>query len=627
MRDYDDDDDDNTKGGGKGKGGKEASVLFSSASSKRRERLARRLMTGSLVLKKNNAEEKEDLEETRTSWNALRLRRVRVPTSALFDAAPDESFEEEEGENNICLSAADEGGLVSGCAIKIDARNGVILDVWRESDDGNDDACYGGEKEKEEDELVVDCEICLLVPCFLDAHTHLIKTHTVERCRNPTGSIPDALGCELADQPRWMDVQDERTMKTDFERRFDFAVRSALYYGAIGIRTHLDGTNNLENKILRDKVFEVFSRKRNELLETRGVYLQGVCNLFLPLWSEPGIADEFAKVAAANNDNEGGDSVLLGAYCGVVGRGETNNDQARKHFRNLFSYANKYAMNIDVHIDETNDPNCCAVLSCLEAFLNDDDGNLSAFKNIRSLSLSHVCSLSLQSKATIDRVIELAKKIDEKTSTRVSFIVNPLTNLGLQDRRGTTDGVGVLIDKNIPHTPRWRGIAPIQELESAGINVCTGTDNVRDYWNPYADYDGIATLKATFEVAQLNTVPNEGYWTKLIAANAAKAMFTKLPAPKIGLIRKGYRADFILLPQARSFYELFSRPSQHERIVFRKGRPTLDAVLPDFSELDETVAVRTDAAPFLDDDVEIKRGATSLASSFSKRSREEEAEV
>ena len=81
-------------------------------------------------------------------------------------------------------------------------------------------------------------------------------------------------------------------------------------------------------------------------------------------------------------------------------------------------------MNIDVHIDETNDPNCCAVLSCLEAFLNDDDGNLRTFKNIRSLSLSHVCSLSLQSKATIDRVIELAKKIDEKTSTRVSFIVN-----------------------------------------------------------------------------------------------------------------------------------------------------------------------------------------------------------
>ena len=211
MRDYGDDDDDTTKGGR----GKEASVLFTSLSSKRRERIASRLMMtgGSLSLKKNtiNAEEKkEDLEETRT--NVLRLRRVRVPTSALFDATNDESFGEEEEENNICLSAANEGGLVSGCAIKIDARNGVILDVWRESEDDG-----GKEKEKEKDELVVDCENCLLVPCFLDAHTHLIKTHTVERCRNPTGSIPDALGCELADQPRWMDVQDKRTMKTDFE--------------------------------------------------------------------------------------------------------------------------------------------------------------------------------------------------------------------------------------------------------------------------------------------------------------------------------------------------------------------------------------------------------------------------
>ena len=186
MRDDDDDDDDdnNTKGGGKGKGGgKENPALFYSASSKRRERLARRLMTRSLVLKKkkkNTTNNAKDLEETRTSWNVLRLRRVRVPTSALFPTA-DESFGEE-GENNLCLSAADEGGLVSGCAIKIDARNGVILDVWRESEDDG-----GKEKEEEKDELVADCENCLLVPCFLDAHTHLIKTHTVERCRNPTG--------------------------------------------------------------------------------------------------------------------------------------------------------------------------------------------------------------------------------------------------------------------------------------------------------------------------------------------------------------------------------------------------------------------------------------------------------
>ena len=103
REDYGDDDDDTTKGGR----GKEAPVFFTSLSSKRRERIASRLMTGgSLSLKKNtnNADdEKEDLEETLRT-NVLRLRRVRVPTSALFDAANNESFEEEEeGENNLLL--------------------------------------------------------------------------------------------------------------------------------------------------------------------------------------------------------------------------------------------------------------------------------------------------------------------------------------------------------------------------------------------------------------------------------------------------------------------------------------------------------------------------------------------
>ena len=108
REDYGDDDDDTTKGGR----GKESSVFFTSLSSKRRERIASRLMTGgSLSLKKNanNADEKEDLEETLRT-NVLRLRRVRVPTSALFDAANNESFEEEEeGESNIRLASANEG--------------------------------------------------------------------------------------------------------------------------------------------------------------------------------------------------------------------------------------------------------------------------------------------------------------------------------------------------------------------------------------------------------------------------------------------------------------------------------------------------------------------------------------
>ena len=32
---------------------------------------------------------------------------------------------------------------------------------------------------------------------------------------------------------------------------------SALHYGTIAMRTHLDGTNNVEDKALRDQLFEI----------------------------------------------------------------------------------------------------------------------------------------------------------------------------------------------------------------------------------------------------------------------------------------------------------------------------------------------------------------------------------
>ena len=92
----------------------------------------------------------------------------------------------------------------------------------------------------------------MLWPAFVDAHTHLCKTHAVPRCRNPSGSINDALACEVTDQPRWSspDVGAGR----DIERRMDFALRSCLHHGTRAVRTHLDGVN-AEDEALRSLVY------------------------------------------------------------------------------------------------------------------------------------------------------------------------------------------------------------------------------------------------------------------------------------------------------------------------------------------------------------------------------------
>ena len=72
----------------------------------------------------------------------------------------------------------------------------------------------------------------MLCSCFVAPHPPLVKTHTVPRNRNPTGSINDALACEMDDQPRW-------SVADDVGRRMDFALRSAWHHGVRAARTHL----------------------------------------------------------------------------------------------------------------------------------------------------------------------------------------------------------------------------------------------------------------------------------------------------------------------------------------------------------------------------------------------------
>ena len=102
--------------------------------------------------------------------------------------------------------------------------------------------------------------------------------------------------------------------------------------------------------------------------------------------------------------------------------------------------------------------------------------------------------------------------------------------------------------------------APIQELGLEGLDIVQEATTFATGGTPYADYDCLNTLKSAIELAHLNTVPNEGYWTKLVASNACRAMFPGVGASSssssstlksIGAIGPNYRANFVLFPSSR----------------------------------------------------------------------------
>lgn len=104
-----------------------------------------------------------------------------------------------------------------------------------------------------------------------------------------------------------------------------------------------DGTNSPDPK-LRDTVYSAFDAARDRWA-ARGLALQGVANLYLPLWS----ISDLAKPHAAQARQHSG--VILGAYCGNVST--TPPEEVEAHLDALFAAAAvEPALDVDLHIDE-----------------------------------------------------------------------------------------------------------------------------------------------------------------------------------------------------------------------------------------------------------------------------------
>mmetsp|Transcript_4556 Transcript_4556/g.15166 ORF Transcript_4556/g.15166 Transcript_4556/m.15166 type:complete len:530 (+) Transcript_4556:4518-6107(+) len=414
----------------------------------------------------------------------------------------------------------------------------------------------------------LDCKGAILSPCFADSHTHAIKTETVARNRNPTGSITDALLAERDDLPRWAD-------DGDIYRRARFALECAAHHGTKFLRTHLDGSVSDDPKV-REKVWHAFETLRREF---QGIIeLQGVANLYLPLYSEE---PDVAKAHCDDAKSRGGQNnvVVLGAYCGNVANEPT--DITVAHFDALFYHARRLEMDVDLHVDETDDPKCRGLVALAESL------GKARLQNgyVGRVVLGHCTALALQEDP--GPVIHALAKLEN-----VFVVANPSTNLGLQDRRGSTAPFSLDIPKDVPRTPRWRGITLIQELRAAGVAVAAASDNVRDHWHPYGDYDMLQVFASTVAVAHLDTAPAEGHWLDLVSATPARAMGLLDGQEDKGLlVAEGADADLVLFPGARRASELLARP-QTDRIVLRRGRPQFTR-LPDFADLDDLVQRKT----------------------------------
>jgi cytosine deaminase len=411
--------------------------------------------------------------------------------------------------------------LTSGLAATYDNDGFTLVDIAIADGKISSIAAHGKSKAPTE---AIDLAGRIVLPCFVDCHTHIDKGHIWPRKPNPDGTFMGALNAAGADRAaRWS--------AEDLAKRMDFSLRSAYAHGTKAVRTHLDSVAPQEE--ISWPVFETMREAWRGRIELQGACLLGIEGVRDKKWF-----DRLAKrVAAARG--------VLGVVTYMV-------PDLEELLDHVFAQAIKHGLDLDFHADETDDIAAISLKKIAEAAL------WSGFEG--KILVGHCCSLARQPD------LEVLDTLDKVAKAGLAVVSLPMCNLYLQDRRGNQT------------TPRWRGVTLLHEMKARGIPVAVASDNTRDPFYAYGDLDMLEVYRMATRILHFDHPVAD--WPQAVTATPAKVM--RLDG--FGTLAAGGDADFILF-KGRSWTELLSRP-ESDRIVVRGGR-AIERQLPDYAELDE----------------------------------------
>ena len=367
----------------------------------------------------------------------------------------------------------------------------------------------------------------IVLPCFVDCHTHIDKGHIWSRKPNPDGSFMGALNATGDDRlNRWR--------AEDVARRMDFSLRCAFSHGTKAVRTHLDSVSPQE--MISWPVFETMRERWKGRIDLQAACLFGIEAARDFVWLE-----QMAKrVSAAKG--------VLGAVTYMM-------DDLDQLVDRMFRQAIDLGLDLDFHADETDDVSAVSLRRIAEAAIRH------GFEG--RILVGHCCSLARQPEREVLETLDLVAKAG------LGVVSLPMCNLYLQDRRH--DGT----------TPRWRGVTLLHEMKARGTPVAVASDNTRDPFYAYGDLDMLEVYRMATRIAHFDHPV--GDWPRTVASTPADIM----RLPEAGRLIAGGAADFVIF-KGRNWTELLSRP-EADRIVVRNGR-AIDRDVPDYAELDDLMA-------------------------------------
>jgi cytosine deaminase len=359
-----------------------------------------------------------------------------------------------------------------------------------------------------------------VLPGLLEPHIHLDKALLESRLPNLSGTLEEAIRVTgtLKRQQTREDVLDRS------RRVLDMAVR----HGTVALRCHPD-VDTMQGLIGVETSLELKSEYASL------VDLQVVAFPQEGILRSPGTLDLIREALRLGADVVGG--------CPY---NESSWDDAKAHVDAVFELALRAGCDIDMHADFADDTNdrrfAAAGYIARKTIATGYQGRV---------TLGHVTSLGALMPDDASRVIALLGE------ARIHVVTLPATDLYLGGRKEAT-------------LNRRRGLAPIQALRKAGVNVAFSSNNIRNAFTPFGTADPLQIGLLLAHVAQLGSPDDQAFALHMCTHAAAQAMGM---ATDYG-IAVGKLADLLIVDTFRVSDALLDLPPR--LWVIKRGRVTVE---------------------------------------------------
>ena len=352
----------------------------------------------------------------------------------------------------------------------------------------------------------------ILWPGMVDAHMHLDKAHTWNRAPNRRGEFWDAIELLSDDKANWS--------FDDVYARASYTLDCAWQHGVSAIRTHLDTSADFGETSHR-----VLEKLRAEWAGR--IEIQTVCLCGVEDFVDPAYAEQMGQLLVDTGGTAIGGIPLMSEAL------DTELDA-------LFQTAARFELPVDLHVDESGDPNAECLKHVAMAVIRND------FK--LPVTCGHCCSLAVQPAEKQRETLALVAQAG------IHVISLPMCNLFLQDRMRENKERQEALGIDGPGTPFWRGITLVQELQQQGVTVAAASDNVRDAFYAFGDADTFESYITMLRAGHLD-----------LCLEKSPAYVTKNPAEIMGIettcgvVAPGAVANFLIFDRITHFSQLLSR--------------------------------------------------------------------